>query len=103
MFRRGNATLPALLELISTDITPTLIIDEANLASTINDRTSEAKVDVVKDALSLFTSMTKERKKVSHISKCLPYTVLTGGFCTLSFDGGMHTHMYTDKCDTGVK
>ncbi len=43
----------------------TLVVDEANLALTINDKTSEAKIEQVKAALSLFTRLTKQEKKVS--------------------------------------
>ena len=43
----------------------TLVVDEANLALTINDKTSEAKIEQVKASLALFTSLTKEQKKVS--------------------------------------
>jgi hypothetical protein len=42
----------------------TLVVDEANLPFTINDRTSETKIEEVKAALALFTRLTKEEKKV---------------------------------------
>ena len=42
----------------------TLIVDEANLALTINEKTSETKIEQVKATLSLFTSLTKQDKKV---------------------------------------
>jgi hypothetical protein len=42
----------------------TLVLDEANLPLTINDNTSEAKIEQVKETLSLFTSLTKENKKL---------------------------------------
>ncbi len=44
----------------------TLIVDEANLALTINEKTSETKIERVKAALSLFTSLTKQDKKVRY-------------------------------------
>ena len=44
----------------------TLVLDEANLPLTINDRTSEAKIEEVKATLSLFTTLTKQQKKVNY-------------------------------------
>ena len=42
----------------------TLVVDEANLPLTITDKTSEAKIEQVKAILSLFTTLTKQQKKV---------------------------------------
>lgn len=44
----------------------TLVLDEANLPLTINDRTSEAKIEQVKTTLSLFTTLTKQEDKVNN-------------------------------------
>lgn len=62
----GNQTLTltAVLRMLSEDVTPTLIIDEANIAFTMDDKTSIEDIKVVRDALHLFTSMIKEKKKV---------------------------------------
>jgi archaellum biogenesis ATPase FlaH len=46
----------------------TLIVDEASLALTISDKASEEKIEQVKAALSLFTRLTKQEKKVSFCS-----------------------------------
>ena len=43
----------------------TLVIDEANIALTVTEVTSEAKIDVTKQALALFTSLTKQTNKVT--------------------------------------
>jgi hypothetical protein len=43
----------------------TLIIDEANISLTINDKTPIEKIESTKQALALFTTLTKEEKKVS--------------------------------------
>jgi hypothetical protein len=42
----------------------TLIIDEANIAFTIKPGTTPEKIEAVKDALELFTLLTKESRKV---------------------------------------
>ena len=42
----------------------TLVIDEANIALTITDKTSETKIEATKQALALFTSLTKESNQV---------------------------------------
>ena len=47
----------------------TLVVDEANLPLTITDKTSEAKIEQVKAVLSLFTTLTKQQKKVNDFSK----------------------------------
>jgi hypothetical protein len=51
----------------------TLVLDEANLPFTINEKTSDAKIDQVKETLSLFTSLTKENKKVRNLFLLLFY------------------------------
>jgi hypothetical protein len=43
----------------------TLVIDEANIALTISDKTSAAKIEATKQALALFTSLTKEGNQVT--------------------------------------
>ena len=43
----------------------TLVVDEANLALTINEDSSKEDIKQVKASLALFTSLTKEQKKVS--------------------------------------
>ena len=48
----------------------TLVIDEANIALTITDKTSADKITATKEALALFTSLTKEDKKVTIINSC---------------------------------
>ena len=42
----------------------TLVIDEANIAFTITDITSADDIKATKQALALFTSLTKENNKV---------------------------------------
>jgi hypothetical protein len=42
----------------------TLVIDEANIPLTINDKTSEENIPEVKKTLALFTRLTKQLKKV---------------------------------------
>jgi hypothetical protein len=42
----------------------TLVIDEANIPLTINDKTSEENIQEVKKTLALFTRLTKELQKV---------------------------------------
>ena len=63
----------SILESLLDDITDnlysgeviTLVVDEANIPLTINDNTSEAKIEQVKASLALFTRLTKQEKKVS--------------------------------------
>jgi hypothetical protein len=43
----------------------TLVIDEANIALTITDKTSATKIEATKQALALFTSLTKENNQVT--------------------------------------
>ena len=49
----------------------TLVLDEANLPLTIKDKTSEAKIDQVKETLSLFTTLTKQQTKVNDFSSII--------------------------------
>lgn len=44
----------------------TLVIDEANLPLTINEKTSAADIKEVKGLLALFTKLTKQEKKVNN-------------------------------------
>jgi hypothetical protein len=43
----------------------TLVIDEANIALTITDKTSADEVKATKQALALFTTLTKQENKVT--------------------------------------
>ena len=63
----------SILESLLDDITDnlysgeviTLVVDEANIPLTINDNTSEAKIEQVEASLALFTRLTKQKQKVS--------------------------------------
>ena len=71
LLKDGNqdSALATLLENVISDYTYdniTLVLDEANLPLTINDRTSEAKIEQVKNTLSLFTTLTKQENKVNN-------------------------------------
>ena len=59
-----NAFSKLVNQLISKLGVITLIIDEANLALNISDRTSMSDILVAKQALALFTTLTKEERKV---------------------------------------
>jgi len=64
-----DSALATLLENVICDYTYdniTLVLDEANLPLTINDQTSEAKIEQVKNTLSLFTTLTKQENKVNN-------------------------------------
>ena len=64
--RPDSEALPALInDLVKGLGEITLVIDEANIAFTILSTASEARIEPVKEALALFTTLTKEQKKVS--------------------------------------
>jgi len=73
--RPDSEALPALInDLVSGLGEVTLVIDEANIAFTILSTTPYSEIKAVKEALGLFTTLTKEQKKVSdqsnHIYTC---------------------------------
>ena len=43
----------------------TLVVNEANIALTITDQASEAKIEATKQALALLTTLSKEQNKVN--------------------------------------
>jgi hypothetical protein len=43
----------------------TLVVDEANIALTITDKTSATKIEATKQALALLTTLSKELNKVT--------------------------------------
>ena len=64
--RPDSEALPALInDLVSGLGEVTLVIDEANIAFTILSTTPYSEIKAVKEALGLFTTLTKEQKKVS--------------------------------------
>jgi hypothetical protein len=52
-------------ELVITLGEITLVIDEANIAFTMSAETSQEKIDATKEALNLFTTITKSQNKVT--------------------------------------
>jgi hypothetical protein len=73
--RPDSEALPALInDLVKGLGEVTLVIDEANIAFTILSTTPYSEIKAVKEALGLFTTLTKEQKKVSdqsnHIYTC---------------------------------
>ena len=65
MQEQDPAALPNLIDkLVGKLGAITLVIDEANLALTISESTSAANVEATKEALALFTALTKEERKV---------------------------------------
>lgn len=73
--RPDSEALPALInDLVKGLGEITLVIDEANIAFTILSTTPYFEIKAVKEALALFTTLTKEQKKVSdksyHIYTC---------------------------------
>ena len=64
--RPDSEALPALInDLVKGLGEITLVIDEANIAFTILSTTPYSEIKAVKEALGLFTTLTKEQKKVS--------------------------------------
>jgi len=62
------AALASVLQDLSTGFGGiTLIVDEANIALTITDSTTEAKIDATKEALAILTRLTKQKQAVSYI------------------------------------
>ena len=62
------AALASALQDLSTGFKGiTLIVDEANIALTITDSTTEAKIDATKEALAILTRLTKQKQAVSYI------------------------------------
>ena len=62
------AALASVLQDLSTDFGGiTLIVDEANIALTITDSTTAAKIDATKEALAILTRLTKQKQAVSYI------------------------------------
>ena len=62
------AALASVLQDLSTGFKGiTLIVDEANIALTITDSTTEAKIDATKEALAILTRLTKQKQAVSYI------------------------------------
>lgn len=62
---------PAALASVLDDISSgyggvTLIIDEANIALTINEFTTAAEIKATREALAIFTRLTKQKQKVSY-------------------------------------
>ena len=55
----------------------TLIIDEANIALTIKEHTTPAEIKATREALAVFTKLTKEQRQASHFSNAI--------FCTVFF------------------
>ena len=43
----------------------TLVVNEANIALTITDQASEAKIEATKQALALLTTLSKDQNKVN--------------------------------------
>ena len=61
------AALASVLEDLSTGFGGiTLIVDEANIALTITDSTTEAKIDATREALAILTRLTKQKQAVSN-------------------------------------
>ena len=62
------AALASVLQDLSTGFGGiTLIVDEANIALTITDSTTEAKIDATKKVLAILTRLTKQKQAVSYI------------------------------------
>jgi hypothetical protein len=57
--------LSKILDKISESCNVTLVIDEANMAFAVDDKSSELKVGEVSKVLALFTKLTKQKQKVS--------------------------------------